>query len=60
MEWSSQSLDLNSLENLRKERKFRVPKRQPPNLNDLRIPPEKSDYRLQEKPDSLLKEQEID
>ncbi len=49
LEWPSQSLDLNPIENLWRELKVRVAKRQPQNLNDLerickeewdKIPPE--------------------
>ncbi len=49
LEWPSQSPDLNPIENLRRELKARVAKRQPGNLNDLerickeewdKIPPE--------------------
>ncbi len=49
LEWPSQSPDLNPIENLWKELKVRVAKRQPRNLNDLerickeewdKIPPE--------------------
>ncbi len=49
LEWPSQSPDLNPIENLRRELKVRVAKRQPRNLNDLerickeewdKIPPE--------------------
>ena len=35
MEWPSQSLDLNPIENIWRELKVRVAKRQPTNLNDL-------------------------